>query len=173
MAKRIGQKGVHYSPLTEFQKGATPVNKMPVGTVTIRIDKQGKPRAWRKIAEPNQWIPRAVYVWEQGNGQIPKGYIVHHRDGHTLNDSPGNLELLKRGEHTRIHMQDLHRSKHLFPLKSVVCSECHESYQAKRVNIIRPNYCPKCFMIKNNAWKKNYRVTKRSQRRESMQEVVP
>lgn len=43
------------------------------------------------------------YVWMKHNGEIPEGYQVHHKDQNRLNYDITNLELIKTGEHQRIH----------------------------------------------------------------------
>lgn len=106
-----GVKGIHLSPETEFQKGRESDRKMPLGTVTTRLDKNGKPRAFIKTGEPNTWAMRAVHVWEQANGPVPSGHIVHHKDRDTLNDDIGNLELMSRAEHIEEHRQELLAAK--------------------------------------------------------------
>lgn len=44
-------------------------------------------------------------VWEQANGPIPSGMILHHKDENTLHNVLDNLELLTRSEHTKLHMK--------------------------------------------------------------------
>lgn len=34
---------------------------------------------------------------------IPKGYFIHHKDGNKLNNCIMNLQLMKQGEHTKLH----------------------------------------------------------------------
>ncbi|MGN8062759.1 HNH endonuclease signature motif containing protein [Ralstonia sp. 22111] len=102
-------KGIHLSPKSEFKKGRTTHNRLPVGSETIRRDKgSGASRVYRKVAEPNVWRLRAVLVWESLNGPVPKGCVVHHKDKDSMNDAPGNLECLSRAEHAREHKHDLH-----------------------------------------------------------------
>lgn len=49
---------------------------------------------------------RAIVVMEQILGKpIPRGYIVHHKNEDILDDSPTNLELIKKGSHNTIHHQ--------------------------------------------------------------------
>jgi len=99
-----GRKGLNSSPGTQFQKGLTPTNKLPVGSVTIRTTKRdGRKRTFVKVAEPNTWRPRYIVVWESNFGPIPRGYVVHHVDRDTLNDAIGNLQLMTRGEHILEH----------------------------------------------------------------------
>jgi hypothetical protein len=42
-------------------------------------------------------------TWEQANGPIPKGYVVHHKDHNKLNNSIDNLECIPRGSHQTLH----------------------------------------------------------------------
>lgn len=43
--------------------------------------------------------------WETYCGPIPKGYVIHHKDGDKTNNSIHNLACLTNGEHTREHMR--------------------------------------------------------------------
>lgn len=45
-------------------------------------------------------------VWEYHNGEIPKGFEVHHIDGDRANNDISNLQLLTENEHHGIHMND-------------------------------------------------------------------
>ena len=47
------------------------------------------------------------YVWEYYNGEIPKGYHVHHKDHNKDNNELDNLELLTKQEHTQIHIKEM------------------------------------------------------------------
>lgn len=44
-----------------------------------------------------------VYVWEYYNGEIPKGYEIHHIDGDKSNNDISNLQLVTSEEHHKIH----------------------------------------------------------------------
>lgn len=50
-------------------------------------------------------------VWEYHNGEIPKGYHIHHIDGNRSNNSIENLTLMKSTEHMSQHMQDAERKE--------------------------------------------------------------
>lgn len=111
-----GLKGIHLSPASEFKKGKAAHNKLPVGSETITKDKgRGQPRVYRKVAEPNIWRLRAVLVWEEIHGPVPNGYVIHHVDHDSLNDSPTNLECLTRAEHARVHCETLLTWRRLTP----------------------------------------------------------
>lgn len=93
--------------LGRLKKGSVPSHKLPVGSETIRKDKgRGKPRVYRKVAEPNVWQLRALIVWKALNGPVPKGCVIHHKDRDSMNDMPKNLECLTRAEHAREHAKD-------------------------------------------------------------------
>lgn len=40
-------------------------------------------------------------VWESFNGEIPKGYEIHHKDHNPANNALDNLEMLSRIDHTK------------------------------------------------------------------------
>lgn len=102
------RRGQRHSPATEFKPGQPARNKLPLGTVTVRVEANtGLSRAWVKVAEPNVWRKRAVVVWESLNGSLPRGYVVHHKDRNSLNDDPSNLVALTRKEHTDEHRLEL------------------------------------------------------------------
>lgn len=44
-------------------------------------------------------------VYFDNFGEIPKGFDVHHADENPLNNTPGNLELLEKINHCKLHMQ--------------------------------------------------------------------
>ena len=47
--------------------------------------------------------------WIKYHGEIPKGYVIHHKDGNKLNWDIKNLELLSRSEHIKEHKDVVHR----------------------------------------------------------------
>lgn len=99
-------RGLHLSPATEFVRGQRAHNKLPVGSTRIRTHRGETPRAWIKVAEPNTWRPRAIVVWEKGNGPLPRGWIVHHRNRQSLDDRPSNLVALTRAQHLAEHRHE-------------------------------------------------------------------
>jgi hypothetical protein len=108
-------KGRAFSPAgseaTRFKKGQPGRNWKPVGSETIRRDKNGTMRAFIKVSEPNIWKFRAVIVWENRYGPIPRGLILHHRDENALNDSIDNLCVLTRAAHINEHRKTLAAAK--------------------------------------------------------------
>ena len=108
-----GLKGIHQNPNTEFKKGNTPKRHYVVGTIKERKDKFGKIRNFIKIKEPNIWQFYAVYLWEQKNGKVPKGSVIHHINKISNDDRLDNLICLTREEHINIHRKDLENGKRL------------------------------------------------------------
>lgn len=44
-----------------------------------------------KIADPNVWALKHRYLWEEHNGEIPKGYVVLFKDNNRMNITIDNL----------------------------------------------------------------------------------
>jgi hypothetical protein len=51
-----------------------------------------------------EWKREHHHVWEShGNAPVPRGYVLHHRDGDKTNNDYQNLQLLTRAEHAKLH----------------------------------------------------------------------
>ena len=48
------------------------------------------------------------YIYTKHNGPIPEGYIVHHDNENKLDNSPKNLIMMTRGEHSKLHNKGKH-----------------------------------------------------------------
>lgn len=47
---------------------------------------------------------QAIKAWEKyWHKQVPKGYVVHHKDGNPENNAISNLKLMSRASSNRIH----------------------------------------------------------------------
>ncbi len=58
---------------------------------------------WVKLPD-GKWKREHHYVWEShGNSPVPRGYVLHHRDGDKTNNDYQNLQLLTRAEHAKLH----------------------------------------------------------------------
>ena len=44
-----------------------------------------------------------LLIFEDFYGEIPDGYIVHHKDGNPQNNCILNLQLMRRNEHVKLH----------------------------------------------------------------------
>lgn len=45
-------------------------------------------------------------IWKDHYGPVPKGYIIHHKDGNPQNNDISNLECITQKEHMRRHWED-------------------------------------------------------------------
>lgn len=107
------KKGERISKETEFKKGGTPHNKVEVGTIKIRkVKNTYKYDYFIKIKEPNIWITYWQYVWEQANGSIPKGMVIHHINGNHHDNRLENLICITKKEHINLHRQELINGMH-------------------------------------------------------------
>lgn len=156
------QKGIRLSIATEFKKGQTSRNWLPVGTVRIRKCKNNTQRAFVKIAEPNIWKLRAVLTWESEHGPLPRGLLIHHKDRNALNDNPSNLEATTRAEHIKEHQQDF-LAKRTASLRASVrtekekaCPQCHATWIGRGR---RKALCSACAKTAEDASKSRYRAT--------------
>ena len=43
-------------------------------------------------------------IYEEIYGSIPEGFSIHHIDGDKTNNNPGNLMLLSKSNHHKLHM---------------------------------------------------------------------
>lgn len=89
------EKGSQNSRKTTFKKGHTPKNYKPVGTEVFQ-KKDGYIKI--KIAEPNKWMLKHRFVWEQHNGLIPKGFNVQFVNKDRADCRIENLYLISRSE---------------------------------------------------------------------------
>jgi len=85
-----------------FKKGNAPPNCKPLWSERIST-KNGfiemkVPERNPYTGTPTRYKCKHVWVWEQANGPVPKGYVVAFVDGDTLNCDPENLMLLTRAE---------------------------------------------------------------------------
>ena len=99
-------KGMHLSPNTEYKKGRKSEREKPIGTESIRVDKNKKQRAYIKVGD-NKWLARSHYSWIKGGNEYKKGYVIHHIDEDSLNDDLSNLCMLTRKAHINIHRRSL------------------------------------------------------------------
>lgn len=102
-----GLKGIHLSRETEFKNGQRNLKKCEIGTIKKRKDRNGNVRNFIKIKEPNVWERYYFYLWKSKNGEIPKGYVLHHINKISDDDRIENLVCISRKEHIEIHRKDL------------------------------------------------------------------
>lgn len=79
---------------TMFKKGQTPHNHREVGSE--RINKDGYIEI--KVAEPNKWMVKHRVIWEQVNGEIPKGHNVQFKNHDPQDCRIENLYLISKAD---------------------------------------------------------------------------
>ena len=42
-------------------------------------------------------------IWEEANGPIPNGFLIHHKNGNRRDDRLENLSMCKMSSHVRTH----------------------------------------------------------------------
>lgn len=93
-----GMKGIDLSgengKKTQFKKGNIPSGHRPVGSE--RVSRDGYVEL--KVAEPNKWKHKHVYLWEQVHGPIPEKHVIFFLDQNKKNAVLENLRLLSRRE---------------------------------------------------------------------------
>lgn len=90
----MSHEGQQNSRKTTFKKGHTPKNHKPVGYQRITIDGYIEV----KTQEPNVFKLKHRLIWEEHNGQIPKGYNIQFRDRNPLNCTIENLYMISRSK---------------------------------------------------------------------------
>lgn len=75
------------------------------------------------------YVHRLVYMTFVGN--IPNGFVVHHKDGNHLNNELSNLEVMEKGKHTSNHMMG--RQHTLGKKRSKEAIESHRAKVSKPV----------------------------------------
>lgn len=78
-----------------FKKGMKPMKHRPVGSERVK-SKDGYTLV--KVAEPRTWKLKHRVIWENHNGQVPKGYVVIFLDGDKTNFDINNLACVSRNE---------------------------------------------------------------------------
>lgn len=75
-----------------------------------------------------------VAVWKYHNGDIPKGYHVHHIDENRSNNQIENLKLMESGMHSSLHQHSedrrAYQQKHIKDMRELA-SEWHKSEEGR------------------------------------------
>lgn len=83
---------------TQFKPGQTPLNELPVGSITKHVDYM-----YIKVTDEHDylwdnWKPLHRHVWEQAHGLIPEGMKIIFKDGNRENCNLDNLLMVTAGE---------------------------------------------------------------------------
>ena len=125
--KRVSPETYAKCQPTMFKKGHTPANHREVGSE--RINKDGYIEI--KVAESKRWRLKHRIIWEQVNGEIPKGYNVQFKNHNPQDCRIENLYLISRAE--QIAKENSYWAKYpkeiqeLIHLKGVVNRAIHKA----------------------------------------------
>ena len=105
-----GRKG-YIAPGSEkgwFQKGSTPWDTVPVGTIVTKTYGY----LWKKIDDkPGVWLQNwkqlHLLIWEEANGPVPEGYRVIFKDKNRQNCVLENLALVSLAENAVMNKNGL------------------------------------------------------------------
>lgn len=90
----MSKEAIERTKTTRFKKGNTPQCHRQVYEERISVN-----GFWEiKVKEPNKWMSKHRWIWEQANGKIPKGNIIIFLDGDKNNLSLDNLKMISRQE---------------------------------------------------------------------------
>lgn len=89
-------------------------------------------------AEPYLWQRYMMFqgkllhrlIWERESGSIPKGYLVHHRNGDGTDNRIENLELISRADHCALHLPRLGYRAEI----KVKCEKCGRQRTDRDIN---------------------------------------
>lgn len=108
--------------------------------------KQHRVYYWKHDKWKSSPVPLHRQIWIDNFGDIPKGYIVHHKDGNTLNNSTDNFELLSNSEHAILHMKE-RRKKRIGICENPACGKEFEYFSVRKAK-----FCSyKCYSVVRRA----------------------
>lgn len=85
-------------------------------------------------------------IWSKFHGEIPNGYIIHHKNGNSLDNRLDNLEMMLWGEHSRMRMiirgnqqlrRDITHGTTSGYRRGCRCLECKKHHNARLKNYRR------------------------------------
>lgn len=94
----------HFGPIPDNMKlihinGNVTDNRLENLALSPRSNRSG----YVRITVEGKRVKKHRWVWEQHNGPIPEGFVIHHKDGNIFNNDITNLELLPDGKHRSHH----------------------------------------------------------------------
>lgn len=128
MSEEMKEKIKH----TFFQKGNVPHNTKDDGSISTRLDKRGVPYMHYRI-KMSHWIPYHHKVWQDHNGEIPKGMNIIFLNKNTLDCRIENLEMVSNENLMKLNSihhfpEDLRISmRKLGKLKSIINKKTKEN----------------------------------------------
>jgi hypothetical protein len=104
-----GVKGIHLSPATEFKKGEMVGSDHYSWKGGEQLNKKDCAYLYDGI---NKRIRRPKKMYEDANGEVPKGWIIYHLDGDKDNDHLDNLIAIPRVVLLRINSGRMNANYH-------------------------------------------------------------
>lgn len=53
----------------------------------------------------NKYVYEHIFVWKKNNGNIPKGFVIHHINGIRNDNRVENLACMSQSDHMRLHQK--------------------------------------------------------------------
>jgi len=102
--QKAWNKGIHVSlsPDSQWKKGDTAMQKHPQWKGGIQKPKNDCVHLTVCVGTR---IRRPRFIYEKAHGNIPKGYIIYHKDGNMHNDHPANLIAISRAELIKLNQR--------------------------------------------------------------------
>lgn len=107
MSEWASPEAIERIKASQFTKGHTPQNHLPVGSIVKTTDGYYQ----KKLAEPNIWRQMQILTWEEHNGPVPSGMLVSFKDGDKSHYNIENLMLVSMSENAVMNRWSL-RSEH-------------------------------------------------------------
>lgn len=99
----------------KFEKGHVSFNRKPIGSEHYKGNKNRCKMVYIKVAQPNVWVRKNRYVYEQHYGKIPDDYRVIHLNGDKDDFSIDNLRAIPLKTHLVMKNMNLYSNdKDLF-----------------------------------------------------------
>ena len=95
-------------------------------------------------------------VWQYYKGEIPEGYVIHHKDFNPANNDISNLQLLTAREHKRLHAI---YNGNFAQKREFICQNCGKKYVA--IDIGKNKFCSEACSQKHYYRLKNPLVVKK------------
>lgn len=125
--KRMSPETYSRVARTMFKKGHTPVNHREVGSERVNVDGYIE----IKVAEPNRWRLKHRVIWEEANGEIPKGHNIQFKNHNPLDCVIENLYLISRADQmskeNSFHARYPEELREVIHLKGVVNRAIHKA----------------------------------------------
>ena len=102
----MSKEAINKTKNTRFKKGNIPHNHRPLGSERTTIEGYIEV----KVAEPNKWKTKAVVIYEEKYGKIPKGHKVIYLDGNRQNLDVSNLKVISNAEELIMNSNNLRYS---------------------------------------------------------------